>query len=303
MQPMKFLLRNVLLLLVFFGGTGAAVAQESVASPTLKRILETGNIYLAHRESSVPFSYLLPGEAATGYAWDICLGVVKALENKLGRSLNVVPVVATANGRLMMVRAGMADIECGATTNTLGRQKLVSFSNTFFVAQVRGMVKVGSGIHSMNDLGGKRIVTTSGTTADRLVKMAALQRNLSIQQIMGRDHPESMSMLLKGEVDMYVADDAILVGQRAATGAGADFELLSESLSIEPYGLVLPLEDYEFKSLVDGALVGMMQSGQLQALYEKWFMQPIPPRGVPLDLPMTELLKGMIAEPNDRPVN
>lgn len=304
MRRLTAILKNLLLSVLVLGSAGAALAQEGGGSPTLKRVAESGNVYLAYRESSVPFSYLLPGEGGpAGYAWDVCLGVVKALEEKLGRPLNVVPVAATANGRLMMVRAGMADMECGATTNTLGRQKLVSFSNTIFVAQVRGMVRRGGAIRSLGDLEGKRVVTASGTSADRLVKMAALQRNLSVRLLEARDHFEAMSMLQQGEADMYVADDAILAAQRAAAGAGADFELLSESFALEPYGLVLPLEDREFKTLVDGALVAMMQSGRVQQIYDKWFVEPIPPAGVALDLPMTELLRGMLANPNDRPVN
>jgi len=282
---------------------GAASAQD-MSSPALKRMAETGNVFLAHREAAVPFSYMLPDGTPTGYSWDVCLGVVKALEQKLGRTLNVVPVFATPNGRLMMVRTGMADMECGATTHTRGREKLVSFSNTFFVAQVRGMVRANSNIHSLGDLMGKRVVSTGGTTADRLIKMATMQRSVAIEQSVGGTNLESMDMLASGNADMFVADDAILAAQRAsATQGGEDFVLLDESLSFEPYGIVLPMEDREFKMVVDDALVQMMQSGEMQQVYDKWFTQPIPPKGANLNLPMPDVLKEVIAAPNDRAIN
>jgi len=288
---------------LLLGLLGLAVqAQEN--SPTLQKIAASGTIYLGHNEASVPFSYVLPGqETPAGYSWDICGKVVQALAAKLGKPLTVVPVVATSNTRLMLVKTGMANIECGATTNTVARQKQVAFSTTFFVSEVKAMVRAGSGIGSLADLANKRVVTTSGTTADRLIKQAALQRGMVIQHLMGRSHAESMGMMARGEVDAYVADDAILAGQRAGAADPAQLVLLDESLSVEPYGLVLPAGDLPFKQLVDATLVGLMKSGEMEALYAKWFAQPIPPSGRSLNLPLSEINKASFQFPSDRPGN
>lgn len=295
---MRLILLPLLLLASLAG------AQEADLGPTLNRIAEGGTIQLGHGEASIPFSYVLADKATpAGFSWEICGRVVKAIEAKLGKEIRVVPVVATANARLMMVKVGMADIECGATTHSVGRENQVAFSNTFFVSEVKVMVRADAGIKSFADLAGKRILTTSGTTADRLVKQAAMQRNQTVRQIMGRSHAESMAMLVRGEADAYVADDAILVGERASSANPEHYTLLPESLSVEPYGLVLPKGDPAFKKLVDGVLVQLMQSGEYETLYNQWFMGPIPPNNAKLDLPMSNLIKAVVANPNDRPVN
>ncbi|MDP3537670.1 MAG: amino acid ABC transporter substrate-binding protein [Azonexus sp.] len=296
------MMRKILLPLLLL--TSLAQAQEADLGPTLKRIAEAGTIQLGHREAAIPFSYVLADKATpAGFSWELCGRIVKAVEAKLGKEIRIVPVVATANARLMMVKVGMADIECGATTHTVGRESQVAFSNTFFVSEVKVMVRADSGIKSFTDLAGKRILTTSGSTADRLVKQAAMQRNQTVRQMMGRSHAESMAMLVRGDADAYVGDDAILVGERANSASPESYVLLPESLSVEPYGLALPKDDPAFKKLVDGVLVQLMQSGEFETLYNQWFMGAIAPTGANLNLPMSNLLKAVVANPNDRPVN
>lgn len=283
-----------------------AIAQESDLGPTLKKIADSGTIYLGFREAAVPFSYVTVAdkEKPQGYSWDVCGRIVKAIEGKIGKEIKVVPVVATANARLMMVKVGMADIECGATTHSLGREKLASFSNTIFVAEVGVLVRASSGLKSANDLAGKRVVTTGGTTADRLVKQTALQRNISIKQLVEPSHVQAMALLERGEADAYVADDAILLGQRANSTTPDQYVFLPNVVSsVEPYGLVLPKDDLAFKKLVDDALVTMMKSGEMATIYDKWFMQPIPPINQVLNHPISDLNKTVFANPNDRPVN
>lgn len=283
-----------------------AIAQEADLGPTLKKISESGTIYLGFREAAVPFSYVTAAdkEKPQGYSWDVCSRVVKAIEGKIGKEIKVVPVVATANARLMMVKVGMADIECGATTHSLGREKLASFSNTIFVAEAGVLVRANAGLKSANDLAGKRVVTTGGTTSDRLVKQTALQRNISIKQLIEPSHAESMAMLERGEADAYAADDAILLGQRANSKSPEQYVFLPNVVSnVEPYALVLPKDDMAFKKLVDDALVTMMKSGEMTAIYDKWFLQPIPPINQVLNQPMSDLNKTVFANPNDRPVN
>ena len=189
----------------------------------------------------------------------------------------MVPVVVSANSRIMMVKVGMADLECGATTNNVARQKQVAFSNTFYVAEVRLMVRKDSGIKRIADLANKRVVTTLGTTADRLVKQAALANNITMQYLMGRNHAESMGMIVRGEADAYVGDDAIIAGERAKASMNDQLVFLDEVLATEPYGIMLPKDDPQFKKLVDDVIGGLMQSGEFARIYDKWFINPIPP--------------------------
>jgi len=287
-----------------------AAAQTPAApadlGPTLSKIARTGVLFVAHREDAVPFSYLgdkVEDGTVYGYSWEICQHVAKAVNERLGREVRVVPVTVSANSRIMMVKVGMADLECGATTNSVARQKQVAFSNTIYVAGVRIMVRKDGAVKRIADLANKRVVTTLGTTADRLIKRAALANNITIQFVIGRNHSESMAMLVRGEADAYVGDDAIIAAARARVPAGDQYGFLDEVLSTEPYGIMLPLNDLQFKKLVDDVIVGLMQSGEFKRIYDKWFMSPIPPNGINLEMPMSEQLKAAIANPNDRPVN
>ncbi len=285
-------------------------AQTPVApgsmGPTLSRIASSGNLFAAHREAAVPFSYVVEGKddaAVYGYSWEICGYIAKAVQQRLGRDVRVVPINVSTNSRIMMVKAGMADMECGATTNNVARQKQVAFTNTIYVVEVRLMVRKHSGITRIADLADKRVVTTLGTTADRLIKQAALANNIAIQHLMGRSHAESIEMIVRGEADAYVGDDAILAGMRAGSPLKDDLVFLDESLATEPYGIMLRHGDAAFKSLVDESIVGLMRSGEFAKIYDKWFMNPIPPNGANLQMPMSEKLKAAIANPNDRPAN
>lgn len=274
--------------------------------PTLSKIARTGSLFVAHREDAVPFSYF--GDKAEdgpvyGYSWEICQHVVKSVNARLGREVRVVPVTVSANSRIMMVKVGMADLECGSTTNSVARQKQVAFSNTIYTADVRIMVRKDGGIKRVADLSNKRVVTTLGTTADRLVRLAALANNITVQFVIGRNHSESMAMLVRGEADAFVGDDAIIAAARARSATGDQYILLDDVLSTEPYGIMLRLGDPQFKKLVDEVIVGLMRSGEFARIYDKWFMNPIPPNGINFQMPMSEPLKAAIANPNDQPIN
>jgi glutamate/aspartate transport system substrate-binding protein len=304
-QPVRYSLLLVAALL-FIANPAAAqtAAVPGDMGPTLNKIASMGALYAAHRESANPFSYVASGAADApvyGYSWELCQHVAKAVNERLGREIRMVPVVVSANSRIMMVKVGMADLECGATTNNVARQKQVGFSNTFYVAEVRLMVRKDSGIKRIADLANKRVVTTLGTTADRLVKQAALANNITMQYLMGRSHGESMGMIVRGEADAYVGDDAVIAGERANASMNDQLVFLDEVLATEPYGIMLPKDDPQFKKLVDDVIVGLMQSGEFARIYDKWFMNPIPPRGINLQMPMSDKLKAAIANPNDRP--
>ena len=306
-QPVRY---SLLLVAALLAVANPAAAQTAAApgnmGPTLNKIASAGALYAAHREAAIPFSYVASGEQDAqvyGYSWELCQHVAKAVNERLGREIRMVPVTVSANARIMMVKVGMADLECGATTNNVARQKQVGFSNTIYVAEVRVMVRKDSGIKRMADLANKRVVTTLGTTADRLIKGAALANNITMQYLMGRNHAESMGMIVRGEADAYVGDDAIIAGERASSSMNDQLVFLDEVLATEPYGIMLPRDDPQFKKLVDDVIVGLMQSGEFARIYDKWFMNPIPPQGINLQMPMSDKLKAAIANPNDRPVN
>ncbi len=288
---------------VAIAGSSFAAGAESLG-PTLDKIAASGTVYMGHREASVPFSYLVPGrDEPEGFSIEICGHVVKAIEEKLGKKLTVQPVVVSANSRLMMVKIGMADLECGVTTHTVAREQQAAFSMTFFVSEVKAMVRADSKAKSLKDMADQRIVTTVGATADRLVKQAAMTRSVTVRSLVGRNHARSMEMLEKGEADVYVADDAILLGERAQSETPEKYQILDEGYSVEPYSLILPRGDVQFKQLVDEVLIGLMKSGQMEKIYNAWFMSPIPPKNHTLNFPMSSLNKSAYANPNDRPIN
>lgn len=282
----------------------SCVARAESMGPTLDRIAQRGTIFLAHREASVPFSFVLPGrDQPEGFSIEICGHVIKAIEEKLGNKLAMVPVPVTANSRVMMIKAGMADIECGVTTNTIARSQQVAFSTTFFVSEVKAMVRADSATKSMKDMANKRIVTTVGSTSDRLVKLASMAREVSVRSLARRTHEESMQALVKGDADVFVADDAILVAERAQTDNPESYVILDEGYSVEPYGLIFSKDDPQFKQLVDEVLIGLMKSGQMEKIYKTWFMSPIPPKDRVLNFPISPLNKAALSNPSSSSIN
>jgi glutamate/aspartate transport system substrate-binding protein len=280
-----------------------SVTAESLG-PTLDRISERGVVFLGHREDSVPFSFITHGnDEPDGFSIEICRHVIKAIEEKVGKKLVTQPVVMSPNSRIMMVKAGMADMECGVTTNTVGRSQQVAFSTTFFVSEVKGMVKTELAGKTLKQLSDKRVVTTLGSSADRLVKLASMARGISIRSMVGRTHAGSMEMLVKGDADVYVADDAILAGLRSAVANPEDYVILDEGYSVEPYGILLPKNDPQFKKLVDEVVIGLMKSGAMEKIYNAWFTSPIPPLNRNLKYPISPLNKAAYAYPNDKSVN
>lgn len=287
--------------------SGGAVHAQSAGAPsaTLAKISEYGAIYVGHRESSIPFSYLDAEGKVIGYSAELCRHVTDAIKLRLNRpDLAVVQVPVTSSSRQMMLEAGTIDLECASTTNTEQRQRYVGFAVTTFVAGVKALVNKDSGIRSVRDMKGKTVVTTSGTTSDAYVKAAALRQGVFPNYRVGRDHDESLRQVLRGEADVMVLDDVLLQGLLINVPEADRFKLvvLEESYANEPYGLMLRRNDPEFKKLVDGTLIALMKSGELTRIYERWFTSPIPPAGGNLKLPMGDLLKQLIVTPNDRGV-
>lgn len=270
---------------------------------TLDKIARHGAIYLGHREASIPFSYLGDDGTVHGYSWELCQRIVDAVRTRLGRAdIETVPVLTTSGSRMMMIETGTIDLYCGSATNTAQRARYVAFSNTYFVAGVKALVRKDSGIASIADLKGKTIVTTSGTTSDVYVKAAAARRNVFVNYRTARTHSDAFNDVLAGRADAFVLDDILLKGLLAsAAQADADrLQVIDENLALEPYGLMLRRDDPAFKKLVDEVLVGLMQSGEFERIYARWFQSPIPPKGISFDVPLGAELKQLLKTPNDK---
>ena len=292
------------LIAVLYASAGiatGALAQDLTG--TLKKIKETGAITVGHRESSIPFSYLDDKQQPIGYAMDLCMKIVGAVKAELkmpNLKVNLQPV--TSGNRIPQLQAGNIDIECGSTTNSVERQKQVSFGPTYFVINVTAAVKKTSGIKQLADLNGKTISTTSGTTSVPLLKRYEKTRNVNIREIYGKDHAESFLLLSQDRSAAFVMDDILLAGQIASARNPGDFVIIPESLRQEPYSMMLRRDDPQFKALVDRTVGGVMKSGEIDAIYRKWFMSPIPPKGINMNFPMTPAIKDAFANPNDKGV-
>jgi glutamate/aspartate transport system substrate-binding protein len=289
--------------IVLCGLLQGALQAEEKKSPTLEKISKYGAIYVGHREASIPFSYIDSDGKVVGYSMDLCAHIVDAVKARLNSpDLEVVSVPTTSGSRQMMLESGVTDLQCGSVTNTLQRQRYVAFSVTTFAAGVKALVKKDSGIRSIKDMKGKVVVTTSGTTSDTHVKAAALRQGMFLNYRLGRDHDESLSQVLNGSADVMVLDDVLLQGLLMNTPDSDAFKLvvLDENFAIEPYSIMFRRNDPEFKKLVDETLIGLMNSGELTRIYDKWFMSPIPPKGKSLNLPMSNLLKQLIVTPSDK---
>ena len=286
--------------LLFVAGTLNAQEKKSY---TLEKIRSLGAVYVGHQEASPPFSYLDADGVAIGFSMELCKHVVEAVKTKLGvPGLDAVQVPTSSENRQMMIESGTIDLQCGSVTNTIQRQRYVAFSATIFAAGVKALVRKDSGIRSMQDMKGRVVVTTSGTTSDTYVKAAAARQGCHLNYRVGRDHDDSLRQLLDGRADVLVLDDVLLQGllMNADEADAYKVVVLDESYAVEPYGIMLRRNDPEFKKLVDETLVGLMKSGEFARVYDKWFMAPIPPLGKSLNLPMSDILQQLIQTPNDR---
>jgi len=281
----------------------ASYAAGQQLTGTLKKIKETGSIAIGYRESSIPFSYLDDRQQPVGYAMDLCMKVVGAVKAELkmpGLKVQLQPV--TSSNRIPLMQNGTIDLECGSTTNSVERQKQVSFGPTYFVINVTAAVKKSSGINSLADLNGKTISTTSGTTSVPLIKKYEKTRSIEVKEIYGKDHAESFLLVADDRAAAFVMDDILLAGQIANSRNPSDYRIIPESLRQEPYSMMLRKDDPQFKALVDGTIGRVMQSGEIGRIYAKWFTSPIPPRGINLNFPMTPAIRDAFAHPNDKGV-
>jgi glutamate/aspartate transport system substrate-binding protein len=268
---------------------------------TLAKIKKSGTITLGVRDGSVPFSYLDDKQQYQGYSIELCMKVVTALQKQLGLpELKVVMNPVTSANRIPLMANGTIDLECGSTTNNLERQQQVAFAPTMFVVANRLLAKKSSNIHTLADMKGKTLVATAGTSTLKQMTILNKEQNLGMNIIVGKDHPESFLMVETGRAVAEANDDILLAAQRANSKAPGDYEITSEALSVEPYGIMMRKGDPTFKKAVDDALVRFYKSGEdMQRLYHKWFMSPIPPKGINLRFPMPPQLEVVLAKPTD----
>jgi len=273
----------------------------SLAVDTLTRIRDTQTITIAHRDASLPFSYLDDNKKPVGYAVDLCLKIVDAVRRELKLpQLNVAYLPVTSSSRIPAIVDGKADLECGSTTNNAERRKQVAFTIPHFVAAARMLVRTDSGIKNWSDLRGKRVVTTKGTTTIKLLNDRDKVRALGLNLIEGNDHAESFAKVEKGEAEAFTMDDVLLFGLRANAKDPNSFVVVGDPLSVEPYAIMMRKDDAPFKTLVDREVGRVISDGELAKLYEKWFKQPIPPKGLIMNMPMSYLLRDTLRFPTDK---
>ena len=277
---------------------GPSLAQDLTG--TLKKIKETGAITLGHRESSVPFSYYDDKQQVVGYAMDLCARIVDGVKDnlklaKLDAKLNPV----TSATRIPLMANGTIDLECGSTTNNLDRQKQVSFTITHFVTANRFVSKKSANLKTVDDLKGKTVVSTSGTTNLKQITEIGAQKGLGLNILAAKDHAEAFLMVETGRAAAFVMDDILLFSLVAGSKSPQDYVISTDALSVEPYGIMLRREDPAFKKVVDGAMTAIYKSGEINAIYDRWFLKPIPPKGLNLNVPMSDAFKKVIASPTD----
>lgn len=275
-----------------------ALAQEA---STLKKIKDTGSITLGHRESSIPFSYYDDKQQVIGYSHELMLKVVDAIKGELKLDkLNTRLMPVTSANRITLLQNGTVDIECGSTTNNLERQKQASFSTTIFVIGTRLLTKKTSGINDFTDLAGKNVVTTAGTTSERLIRKMNEEKKMGMNVISAKDHGEAFLTLETGRAVAFMMDDALLYGEMAKAKKPGDWTVVGTAQSEEAYGCMLRKGDTEFKKVVDAALTKAMTSGEAEKIYNKWFLNPIPPKGLNLNMPLSAEMKALYKAPNDK---
>jgi glutamate/aspartate transport system substrate-binding protein len=272
------------------------------AEDTLKKIKDSGAVTMGVRESSGALSYTLGDGKYVGYHIDICTRVLADVQKQLGLAkLETKYQPVTSQNRIPLVQNGTVDIECGSTTNNATRQKDVSFAMTTYVEEVRIAVKAASGITSIAQLKDKNVATTTGTTSVQLLRKHERGAGIDFKEVFGKDHADSFLLLESGRADAFVMDDNILAGLIVNSKTPADFKIVGETLSEEPIAIMIPKDDPAYKKLVDDTVIGLMKSGELDKIYTKWFLSPIPPRNATVGMAMSASLKNAIANPNDKP--
>lgn len=302
--------------------SAGAVHADELESPTLRKIRDTGTIVIGVREATVPFSYMAGGGHATGYSYEITQRIVENVRETLKLpALRVRELVVTPQNRITLVQNGTVDLECSTTTHTRERENDVAFSNSIFEYGVRMLVKRGSQVTDFGDLAGRTVVTTAGTSEERLLRRWNVERGMNMHIVVAKTHGDSVEAVRSGRAVAFVMDEPLLhaalaTGYMASETPGAPVAQSAHAMSdaqtyaivgsparSEVYGCMFRRGDTAFKRIADDTIAKMERSGEALALYQRWFESPIPPAGVNLDYPMSEQMKALFANPNDQPLD
>ncbi len=280
-----------------FGTIGAAHAQQN---DTLSKIKQNGVITLGHRESSIPFSYT-NGREVMGYSHEIMMAIVDKVKTQLNMpNLQVRMIPITSQNRISLMQNGTIDLECGSTTNNLERQKQVGFTNSLFVYGIRMLVRKDAGVKDFDDLKGRNVVTTAGTTGERLLVKMNGEKAMNMNLTGAKDHGQAFLMLESGRAVAFVMDEPLLYGELTKAKNPGEWTVAGTPLQTENYACMLRKDDPQFKALADGVIADLMKSGKAEQLYKKWFQSPIPPRGINMNYPLSAEMKELFANPNDK---
>ena len=276
----------------------SAHAQELTG--TLRKVHDDGVVLLGVREASIPFSYF-DGQTTVGYSQTIALAVVEQIKKTLGLpDLKIREVAVTSSNRIPMLQNSQIDLECGSTTHTHERESEAAFSDSFFQYAVRMLVKRSSGITDFPELAGKPVVTTAGTSDERLVRELNVEKHLNMRITSARDHPDAFAALKQDRAVAFVMDEPIVYGFKATDAHPDDFLVTGTPLGYEVYACMFRKGDAPMRELVNGVIDRMQTSGEAERLYSVWFTQPIPPHGINLNFPMSAAMRALFAHPNDR---
>jgi glutamate/aspartate transport system substrate-binding protein len=280
----------------------AGAFAQAPAQSTLDKVKASGVVTMGVRESSGALSYTLGDGKFTGFHVEVCQRILADLEKAAGKKLEVKYQAVTSQNRIPLLQNGTVDIECGSTTNNATRQKDVSFLNTTYVEEVRIAVKANSGINSINQLNGKNVATTTGTTSVQHLRKHERATGVDFKEVFGKDHADSFLLLETGRADAFVMDGSILAGNIANAKTPADFRIVGEVLNVEPIAIMIRKDDAGMAKIGNDAIAAMAKSGDLAKLWDKWFMQAIPPKNVKVGLPLSESTKQAWATPNNKPM-
>ncbi len=272
------------------------------ADDTIAKVKASGSVTMGVRDSSGALSYTLGDGKYAGFHYEVCQHIIANLEKAVGKKLEVKYLPVTSQNRIPLVQNGTVDIECGSTTNNAARQKDVAFALTTYVEEVRIAVKANSGITSIAQLNGRNVATTTGTTSVQLLRKHERATGVDFKEVFGKDHADSFLLLESGRADAFVMDGQILAGNIATAKNPADYKIVGEVLSMEPIAIMLRKDDPAFKKLADDTIRDMIKTGEMAKTYDKWFVQPIPPKNTRVGLPASEATKAAWANPNDKPV-
>ena len=289
-------------LLAFAVATLAVGGAFAQANDTVAKVKASGVLNMGVRDSSGALSYTLGDSKYAGFHVEVCQRIAAEVEKQAGRKVEVKYVPVTSQNRIPLVQNGTVDIECGSTTNNATRQKDVAFLNTTYVEEVRFAVKANSGITGIAQLNGKNVATTTGTTSVQHLRKHERATGMDFKEVFGKDHADSFLLLESGRADAFVMDGSILAGNIANAKTPADFRIVGEVLSVEPIAIMVRRDDAAIKKLGNDVIAGMVRSGDLAKLWDKWFVQPIPPKNVKVGLALSESTKAAWASPNDRPM-